>query len=181
MQIRQIGKDGSIKYDTNKLSDLPEDIQFYESGITIDHPEYGAGYKVYTGVDKEGNTFEIISNKKQQGSNGESLESYYQIANDLNQFDLNSKSYTGVKEIDGKYYFLEKQLNLNENQDGTFGSDTRPYSTMKQITNAKSLSEAKEKIHSSTAEFSTDANGNIEIGSTVGFQDHLREVYGYNN
>jgi hypothetical protein len=175
VQIRKQGSNGEMKYETSTISNVPADLEFYESGITVDHPEYGAGHKVYSAVDKEGNIYEIVGNKVRKGRNGEDVSYYIDKSNELNEFDLNSKSFTGVKEIDGKFFFLEKQLNLNQNQDDTYSSTTVPYSTMRMIENASTLEEAKKAINSGTAQFSEGTT------TTKTYMDYLRNFYGYNN
>lgn len=103
-QIRVMGKNGDLQYEVNKISDIPEDVVFYETGVTINHPEYGAGKKVFVGESKSGNTYEFISNSKDM-----SLSPITDQIDQLTEFSLNNEKFERKIKFGDQEFLLQKR------------------------------------------------------------------------
>ena len=161
-QIRAIGEDGTIKYETNKMADLDKEIVFYDGGVTLNHPEKGSGYRVFYGTDKAGNQVEVVTNTRINNNEG-----FNQI-DKINQHLLSTTDF-GAKAFEivpGLFAVQDKEFILNENQDKSYVAPQAPTGTIYMIqakTAGEALNNYKKSPHQemSSGEFIEQMTNNI--------------------
>ncbi len=125
VQVKKTGADGNITYETKKMSELP-DLEFYNAGYTLTHPEYTPGREVWMARDESGNEYEAISNK--QVKNNRALD----IIFEANQFLLeNNIGKENTKAIElapnsGQYIVVSKDVVFNQNSKGFLETSNAP-------------------------------------------------------
>lgn len=121
-QIRVIGEDGTIKYETNKMADVDPETVFYDGGVTLNHPEKGSGYRVFYGTNSKGEQVEVVTNTRI--SNNKAWNDIDEINKHLlSTTDFGTKAFEVVP---GLFAVQDKEFILDENQDKSYVTSQVP-------------------------------------------------------